>query len=41
MKNRKVLTNIYIAKIAEIDETDVGLRYIIHAGNKYTWLKKI
>ena len=33
---QKNKANIYIAEIAEIDEIDAGLRYMICTGNKYT-----
>ena len=39
-EKHKNTVNIYIAETAEIDEADVGLRYMTHAGNKYTWPNK-
>ena len=38
-EKQKNTANIFIAEIAEIDETDVGLRYISCATNKYIWPK--
>ena len=40
-EKQKNTANIYIAEIAEVDEFDVGLRYMTRAGNKYTCPKKI
>ena len=39
-EKQKNTANIYIAETVEVDEADVGLRYMTRAGNKYTWQKK-
>ena len=40
-EKQKNTANIYCAEIAEIDEIDVGLKYMTRTGNKYTCPKKI
>ena len=40
-EKQKDAINIYMTEIIDIDKKDVCLKYMVRAGNKYLWPKKI